>query len=833
MFPVEAPKELQLKVSHDVGPHRYAVSLQLRPGDDVQARVLQVFRQGELPACLYKSTLEYAVLAVRDSFLEDAEAASSKGTPTLPGKYSDAIGYPSKARETLLAPFFDRSGDAAAGRLQQRVAAAISKAEQKSATAAAEVLLEVALLEIEERRWPALLCPSSLTRASWLSPAMMPSGGELRPGREATFWYAYDFLLRQRPAFFRTIGTLEESYLKGIRELQGSLKNSIAQLQLRQSQEMEQVRQRAEEHLAGGDGGEEEEEEEGGGDSEAAGSIRKVQDLVGQHVGELDAVNLHWRTEIEEEKVRQKASYCDLVVDFFEQELEQLRQAARSGNQHGNSPRKGAAEPTGGLSQEEAAASSSPSTRRQLSAAELAKPLAPKKASAATGVDDEDDEEACMPLRLGDWSRPGASQRGRVEFSKPELKVRAEARAIFGQRRVFFLLRLLVGDITEVLPEASAGDEGEEDDDEGRFMDNDGAGTQLPPGHVGLRSYGMDHFVAGSGMPISEDMSWPLLWPRPTGDAVAAQAGGAGGAAGIVVGTGPASSSSAGGAITGSGRDAAALGPRGSLSSSQGAPLSTPRGSGMQTQAGAAAAAGGGLAGKSSSLYRSPSLRFWPSPSLSAPVSLSPNAYADRLRGFVIPTPENLKFEATQAVLLREFASRCHRVTDLHFAPLAEQLQAVQKAAGSKPLRCGDYFCTRHSNLGGVVQVAFHLLTGSSEQPASDEVPGALHRALRRIVCDAHRCHVAELTLPLLLLDIGTSESSLPYAVAQRRSENALRALKGALTRLAEDLAPSELPELQVVNLVLPASSAQSISAGIPSVAESTLTFLKNSFQCV
>lgn len=35
----------------------------------------------------------------------------------------------------------------------------------------------------------------------------------------------------------------------------------------------------------------------------------------------------------------------------------------------------------------------------------------------------------------------------------------------------------------------------------------------------------------------------------------------------------------------------------------------------------------------------------------------------------------------------------------------------------------------------------------------------------------------------LLVQDIGTSESSLPYAIAQRRAENALRALKGACCR--------------------------------------------------
>ena len=81
----------------------------------------------------------------------------------------------------------------------------------------------------------------------------------------------------------------------------------------------------------------------------------------------------------------------------------------------------------------------------------------------------------------------------------------------------------------------------------------------------------------------------------------------------------------------------------------------------------------------------------WGPPRLPPPVVLSPNAYADHLRGLVIPTPENLNFEVTQAVMLREFASRCNRVTDLHFAPLTEQLQAVNRSTASAPLKSGDY----------------------------------------------------------------------------------------------------------------------------------------------
>ena len=229
--------------------------------------------------------------------------------------------------------------------------------------------------------------------------------------------------------------------------------------------------------------------------------------------------------------------------------------------------------------------------------------------------------------------------------------------------------------------------------------------------------------------------------------------------------------------------------------------------------------------------FQSASLRFWGAPRLPPPVALSPNAYSDRLRAIVIPTLAHLKFETSQASMLREFATRCSRVSDFHFSPLSEQLQAVKAQEQHGPLRAGDYFCTRHSNLGGQVQAAFHLLV-AADSPA-DEIPAPVHRGLQRMLRDCHRCRVSELTIPLLLSDIGTFETSLPYAVAQRRAENSLRALKGALTALTDDLSPSEMPGLELINLVLPLSCSQSVSSNVPSVASTTQTFLRHSFQCV
>ena len=171
--------------------------------------------------------------------------------------------------------------------------------------------------------------------------------------------------------------------------------------------------------------------------------------------------------------------------------------------------------------------------------------------------------------------------------------------------------------------------------------------------------------------------------------------------------------------------------------------------------------------------------------------------------------------------MLRELGTRCER-TDFHFPPLKKQLEAVKQ----KQLVPGDYFCSRHSNLGGRLQVAFHLIVASDSHSA-DELPKSQHRALQRIFWDCHRCHVAELTLPLLLLDSGTSETSLPLKLAQRRAEQVLRLVKSALTEIAEQ----EQQGLEVVNLVLPASAMQGVKG--TSVVSATQSFLRNSFQCV
>ena len=144
----------------------------------------------------------------------------------------------------------------------------------------------------------------------------------------------------------------------------------------------------------------------------------------------------------------------------------------------------------------------------------------------------------------------------------------------------------------------------------------------------------------------------------------------------------------------------------------------------------------------------SASLRFW-RPDLgleanSAAVALSPNAYSNGLKGLIIPTPENLKFDTLQVSMLRDLDSCCKKRTDFHFPSLQKQFQEAQTQALLKEehFQPGAYFCTRHSNLCGRLQVVFHLLIPSDAHQL-DELPESIaHRALSRIFADCHRCQV-------------------------------------------------------------------------------------------
>ena len=155
---------------------------------------------------------------------------------------------------------------------------------------------------------------------------------------------------------------------------------------------------------------------------------------MGQHVSEIDALERHWQSEIEQLKLKQKVSYRGLVVDFFEQEV------------------------LDGGENDEAQ-----------SVAEV-----PKSAYLA------------CPLRPTAWMEPESVEQ--AEETDSRLSKLSEVRATFG-RNVFVVLRLYVGDVMEFaggVTETSAA------------KDADGAGPQIPSDFLGIDGYRCDSYASSS-----------------------------------------------------------------------------------------------------------------------------------------------------------------------------------------------------------------------------------------------------------------------------------------------------------------------------------------------
>eukprot|EP00397_Hematodinium_sp_SG-2012_P038027 GEMP01041315.1.p1 GENE.GEMP01041315.1~~GEMP01041315.1.p1 ORF type:complete len:322 (+),score=74.37 GEMP01041315.1:58-1023(+) len=213
MFPVEAPRDLQLALQHRLGSRDYIISLALHAGDSVSASVQQAFREFNLPFCMYGRSVEYTSRACADALRNDIPMAKV----------------------------------------------------------------------------------SSIATDEWDT-------------QEAdSFFLAYDYLLRRYPYKFRTLGALEECYLKSVSESIFARSDTLATLREKHSEEMEMQRKLSE-----------------GDDSpaqrilELSKSSEAIMHLVAQHVAEIEAVERHWSADLENLKDKQRSAYRELIMDLYE-----------------------------------------------------------------------------------------------------------------------------------------------------------------------------------------------------------------------------------------------------------------------------------------------------------------------------------------------------------------------------------------------------------------------------------------------------------------------------------------------------------------------------------
>ncbi|GMS77857.1 hypothetical protein PENTCL1PPCAC_32, partial [Pristionchus entomophagus] len=141
-----------------------------------------------------------------------------------------------------------------------------------------------------------------------------------------------------------------------------------------------------------------------------------------------------------------------------------------------------------------------------------------------------------------------------------------------------------------------------------------------------------------------------------------------------------------------------------------------------------------------------------------------------------------------------DFARLCERSTELHFAPLEQQLQAVSEAArrangrrkegGSSDDDCfatGDVYMTRHSNLCNV-HIVYHLVVDEAEQYKDINSRHPYLNGVRNIVRMASRFGVTTLSLPMLFTDC--VHESMTVAWSARRAELVFKCVKGYLMEI-------------------------------------------------
>jgi hypothetical protein len=150
-----------------------------------------------------------------------------------------------------------------------------------------------------------------------------------------------------------------------------------------------------------------------------------------------------------------------------------------------------------------------------------------------------------------------------------------------------------------------------------------------------------------------------------------------------------------------------------------------------------------------------------------------------------------------------QFRQLCERTTEMHFAPLVDQLyavsQQVQRLSSTARLSSGDIYTTRHSNLSQV-HLAFHLvgddLSGSLEINSRHPTILSLRNVLR--MCYAHE--VGVVSIPLLLINEMIETITIQWAM--KRAELVLKCVKGFMIEMCS--LSSERDEPKTVQFFVP-----------------------------
>ena len=257
--------------------------VRLKRGADVSRRVNQLSAREQLPLPLTKGFHRAALLAVRH------QTENSPPIPNVPATSFGSVGSPCRSSSgsptrrsrkmtanASLSPRHPSSSSpspSASPRRGRKMSSVSMSPRSNKYTGHKRVFT---------KGWP----------ESWRYP-QAEAAFHCLPN-QAQFWCAYDYLLRHCPEKFKTLGHLEEANLRSVRELREAREKAGEDLQPRQASEMEKVMERGDD----------------------------IEQLVHQHVAEMEALDRKFNHEISELQASQLESFRDLILDLHEAELQ-------------------------------------------------------------------------------------------------------------------------------------------------------------------------------------------------------------------------------------------------------------------------------------------------------------------------------------------------------------------------------------------------------------------------------------------------------------------------------------------------------------------------------
>ncbi|XP_015791258.1 protein C12orf4 homolog [Tetranychus urticae] len=197
--------------------------------------------------------------------------------------------------------------------------------------------------------------------------------------------------------------------------------------------------------------------------------------------------------------------------------------------------------------------------------------------------------------------------------------------------------------------------------------------------------------------------------------------------------------------------------------------------------------------------------------------------YSNSLSGLILLVDNRIN---SYTGIKKEFSEKCLQSTDFHFPDIEEQLSTIRLKASKfdankksielSPLKPGDFYITRHSNLSQV-HVVFHLVIDESIYSNDVSSRHSVILGLRNILKVAHWNDINTISIPLLLIHELSDDITLNWCL--KRAELVLKCVKGFMIEMAS-FSPTSY-ENKTIQFIVPKGVSTELFSNLTSMLSS------------